>query len=105
MALFFVGIYGGFIQAGVGLLVIATLRILDGGDLVITNAHKVFIIFFYTIIALSIFVLKGHVYWILGFTLAAGNATGAWNRQPFSSKNGRQMDKSYPGCYRDCLCN
>ena len=33
VALFFVGIYGGFIQAGVGLLVIATLRILDGSGL------------------------------------------------------------------------
>ena len=93
VALFFVGIYGGFIQAGVGLLVIATLRILDGGDLVITNAHKVFIIFFYTIIALSIFVIKGHVYWILGFTLAAGNATGAWIGSHLAVKMGDKWIK------------
>ena len=93
VALFFVGIYGGFIQAGVGLLVIATLRILDGGDLVITNAHKVFIIFFYTIIALTIFVIKGHVYWILGFTLAAGNATGAWIGSHLAVKMGDKWIK------------
>ena len=93
IALFFVGIYGGFIQAGVGLLVIATLRIIDGGDLVITNALKVFIIFFYTIIALGIFVIKGHVNWVLGFTLAAGNATGAWIGSHLAVKMGDKWIK------------
>lgn len=93
VALFFVGIYGGFIQAGVGLLVIATLRILDGGDLVITNAHKVFIIFFYTIIALGIFISKGHVNWVLGLTLAMGNATGAWIGSHFAVKMGDKWIK------------
>ncbi len=78
VVLFFVGIYGGFIQAGVGLLIIAALRIIDGDDLIITNALKVFIIFFYTIIALGIFVSQGQVNWVLGITLAFGNATGAW---------------------------
>ena len=93
ITLFFVGIYGGFIQAGVGLLVIATLRILDGGDLVITNAHKVFIIFFYTIIALGIFVSKGQVNWILGLTLAVGNATGAWIGSHLAVKMGDRWIK------------
>ena len=93
IALFFVGIYGGFIQAGVGLLVIATLRILDDSDLVITNAHKVFIIFFYTIIALGIFISKGHVNWVLGFTLAAGNATGAWIGSNLAVKMGDKWIK------------
>ncbi len=93
IALFFVGIYGGFIQAGVGLLIIATLRILDGGDLVITNAHKVFIIFFYTIIALGIFIYKGQVNWILGLSLAAGNATGAWIGSHLAVKMGDKWIK------------
>ena len=93
IALFFVGIYGGFIQAGVGLLVIATLRILDGGDLVITNAHKVFIIFFYTIIALGIFISKGQVNWVLGISLAIGNATGAWIGSNFAVKMGDKWIK------------
>lgn len=78
IVLFFIGIYGGFIQAGTGLLIIAALRIIDGDDLVITNSLKVFIIFAYTIIALGIFISKGQIVWILGITLAIGNATGAW---------------------------
>ena len=75
---FFIGIYGGFIQAGVGLLVITALRLLTGMDLVRTNAIKVFVIFFYTVIALGIFIMKGKVDWYLGPTLAVGNACGAW---------------------------
>ena len=75
---FFIGIYGGFIQAGVGLLVITALRLLTGIDLVRTNAIKVFVIFFYTVIALGIFIIKDKVNWYLGPTLAIGNACGAW---------------------------
>ncbi|MDE0424077.1 MAG: sulfite exporter TauE/SafE family protein [Candidatus Poribacteria bacterium] len=75
---FFIGIYGGFIQAGVGLLVITALRLLTGMDLVRTNAIKVFVIFFYTVIALGIFISQGKVNWYLGPTLAVGNACGAW---------------------------
>ena len=93
ITLFFVGIYGGFIQIGTGLLVIATLQILDGDDLVITNAHKVFIIFFYTIIALGIFVRQGQVNWVLGLTLAVGNATGAWIGSHLAVKMGDKWIK------------
>ena len=75
---FFIGIYGGFIQAGVGLLVITALRLLTGIDLVRTNAIKVFVIFFYTVVALGIFIIKDKVNWYLGPTLAIGNACGAW---------------------------
>ena len=75
---FFIGIYGGFIQAGVGLLIITALRLLTGMDLVRTNAIKVFVIFFYTVVALGIFIMGGKVNWYLGPTLAIGNACGAW---------------------------
>ena len=75
---FFIGIYGGFIQAGVGLLVITALRLLTGMDLVRTNAIKVFVIFFYTVLALGIFIMEDKVNWYLGLTLAAGNSCGAW---------------------------
>lgn len=79
MILFFlIGIYGGFIQAGVGFLVIAALTLTNGFDLVRTNAVKVFVIFFYTIMALVIFIKSRNVEWSLGLTLAIGNATGAW---------------------------
>ncbi len=93
IALFFVGMYGGFIQIGTGLLIITSLRILDGEDLVITNAHKVFIVFFYTIIALVVFLSKGQVNWVLGLTLAIGTSTGAWIGSHMAVKMGDKWIK------------
>ena len=93
IVLFFVGMYGGFIQIGTGLLIITALRILDGEDLVITNAHKVFIVFFYTIIALGVFLSKGQVHWVLGLTLAIGTSTGAWIGSHMAVKMGDKWIK------------
>ena len=74
--LFFAGLYGGFIQAGVGFIIIAALA---GGlryDLVRTNALKMAITAFLTAIALIIFVIRGQVLWIPGLLMAAGTVVG-----------------------------
>jgi uncharacterized membrane protein YfcA len=73
-----VGFYGGFIQAGVGFLIMPLLQRLLALDLVRVNMHKVFIIGVYTVPALLVFALKGQVWWIAGVALAVGNATGGW---------------------------
>ena len=52
-----------------------------------------FIIFFYTIIALAIFVSKGQANWVLGLTLAVGNATGAWIGSHLAVKMGDKWIK------------
>jgi uncharacterized membrane protein YfcA len=78
LVFFFVGIYGGFIQAGAGFIIIAALTLTNGFDLVRTNAIKLFVVLIYTIIALYVFIKSGNVNWSLGLTLAVGNATGAW---------------------------
>jgi len=75
ISFFFVGIYGGFVQAGVGFLVITALLV-HGLDLVRINAIKVFVIFCYTFIALGVFIYHGQVNYLLGFALAAGNSLG-----------------------------
>jgi uncharacterized membrane protein YfcA len=72
---FGVGIYGGFVQAGVGFLIITALLI-HGLDLVRINAIKVFVIFAYTFVALGVFIYHGQVDYSLGFALAAGNSIG-----------------------------
>lgn len=75
LSFFAVGIYGGFVQAGVGFLVITALLV-HGLDLVRINAIKVFVIFAYTFIALGVFVYHGQVDYSLGLALAAGNSVG-----------------------------
>jgi uncharacterized protein len=75
LSFFGVGVYGGFVQAGVGFLVITALLV-HGLDLVRINAIKVFVIFAYTIIALGVFIYHGQVNYTLGVALAAGNSIG-----------------------------
>ena len=75
---FAIGIYGGFIQAGVGIFTLAGLVLVVGYDLVRANAVKVGIILFYTVFAMLIFIKNGQVDWLVGLTLAAGNMLGAW---------------------------
>jgi uncharacterized membrane protein YfcA len=72
-----VGFYGGFMQAGVGFLIMPVLYQLLRLDLVRVNMHKVFIIGCYTVPALLVFAAEGMVWWLGGLALAVGNATGA----------------------------
>jgi len=75
---FFIGIYGGFIQAGVGFLIIASLTGIHGLNMAKTNSIKVFVILCYTFIAIIIFMIEDQIRWKYGLTLAAGNSIGGW---------------------------
>ena len=84
IVLFFVGIYGGFIQAGVGLFLLAGLVLGAGFDLVKANAVKGFIILLYTVFALSIFIYNDSVDYKIGLILAGGNMAGAFIASRFA---------------------
>ena len=55
---FFIGIYGGFIQAGTGFLILLVLSGVNQFSLVKSNAIKVVVAFIYTISALSVFIIN-----------------------------------------------
>ena len=75
-ALFFaVGIYGGFIQAGVGFFLLAAAT-MAGLDLVRGNAVKVLCALSFTTLALALFAWRGEVYWPAGLSLGAGTLLG-----------------------------
>ncbi len=76
-ALFLIGLYGGFIQVGVGALFIVVLYRMLKIDLPQVNVIKVFIILIYTVPALAVFAVNDQVRWGMGLILAAGNMTGA----------------------------
>jgi uncharacterized membrane protein YfcA len=73
---FLVGIYGGFIQAGIGFLVLA-LTTLAGLDLVRGNAVKVLAVLLQTLVALAVFLTAGQVRWAEGAVLAVGGLLGS----------------------------
>jgi len=72
---FLAGVYGGFVQAGVGFLILV-LTTLTGFDLVRGNAVKVLCILPFTLVALGIFASQGQVAWLQGLVLAAGTVLG-----------------------------
>jgi len=72
---FVAGIYGGFVQAGVGFLILAVTTV-AGFDLVRGNAIKVLCVLVFTAISLAMFAWAGQVRWWLGLALAVGNVAG-----------------------------
>ena len=75
---FFIGIYGGFIQAGVGYLIIAALGLIHQLNMTRINSIKVYVVLFYNVIAIIIFSYNGLVEWQYGLVLALGSGTGGW---------------------------
>ncbi|MCB0288927.1 MAG: sulfite exporter TauE/SafE family protein [Calditrichaeota bacterium] len=90
-AMFGIGFYGGFIQVGVGFLLMAALFHLLRLNLVHVNMHKVFIVLIYTIPALGVFIWSGNVDWLLGISLAAGNSFGGWWAAKLSVRKGDKI--------------
>ncbi len=79
LAIFFlIGIYGGFIQAGVGIFLLSGLVLGTGYELVRANAVKNLIVMVFTLFALIVFIVNDQVDWLPGLVLAAGNMLGAW---------------------------
>ncbi|MFT5692230.1 MAG: putative membrane protein YfcA [Oceanicoccus sp.] len=71
------GFYGGFVQAGVGFILITALAGTLRYDLVRTNALKVVCSFAFTLVALGIFAWQDQIRWLPGLILACGTMTGA----------------------------
>jgi len=72
---FLSGVYGGFIQAGVGFLILATTS-LAGLDLVRGNAVKVLSVLCFGVVSLGMFAWQDKVDWWIGLALGTGMALG-----------------------------
>ena len=94
VSFFGVGVYGGFVQAGVGFLIITALLV-HGLDLVRINAVKVLVIFAFTAVALGVFIVHGQVDYVLGLSLAVGNSLGGWIATHYAVKKGHDWIKRF----------
>ena len=95
IAFFFFGIYGGFINAGLGFIIILFLHYVNQLTLVRANATKVAVVFIYTLSALAVFALNDKVNWKVGLILAIGNGTGAWLASRVSVNKGDGFIKTF----------
>ena len=93
VAFFFIGIYGGFINAGIGFIIMLFLNYVNKLDLVRVNATKVALVLIYTIGALGTFILSGHINLKYGVALAIGNAAGAFFASRYAVRKGEGIIK------------
>ena len=94
VALFFLGIYGGFIQAGTGIFILLALSSINKMTLIKSNVIKAVVMTLYTIAALVLFGLNGKLDWEIGLTLASGQALGGWITSRWSVNKGDGIVKA-----------
>ncbi len=92
---FIFGIYGGFINAGIGFVIMLFLNYVNQMSLVRVNATKVAVVFVYTLGAVLMFALNDKIEWMIGFILAVGNASGAWVASRWSVSKGDRVIKIF----------
>lgn len=73
---FAIGVYVGFIQAGMGILLLIAMGFLCREDMVASNAIKNSIGFVVTLAAATLFAVYGMIDWIPGLIMAIGNVIG-----------------------------
>lgn len=88
-----IGFYGGFIQIGVGFILMAAFRHLMAYDLLRVNMHKTFVVLIYTIPVLIIFGVSGKVNWVYALAIALGNAIGSFFSVKIALKKGEKVVK------------
>lgn len=85
---FLIGIYGGFIQIGVGIFLLAALVLGAGFSLTKANPIKGLIVMAFTVASLVVFVVNDQVNWQLGVIVALGQMAGAWLGANFAVDQG-----------------
>lgn len=86
LVLFAIGFYGGYVQAGVGVLLLAGLVLGSGRDLLEANALKLWIVMVLTIPALAFFMYYDQVRYGPGLALAFGQLLGAYLAANYASR-------------------
>ena len=91
---FLLGLYGGFIQLGVGVLLLTALVLNAGYTLVHANAIKVLIVFVFIVPSLIVFAWKNQVNWMIGLVMASGQVIGSYLAARFASASpeGKRLD-------------
>lgn len=86
-----IGLYVGFIQAGLGLLLLIAMGLFHARELVDANAAKNAVGFLVTCVALSVFVYYGQVRWLPGLAMACGNLAGGIVGARLALKEGKRL--------------
>jgi uncharacterized membrane protein YfcA len=75
---FFIGVYGGYFGAGIGILMLSSLSFLGLDDIHQTNALKSFLAFCMNIVAAGLFIARGLVAWEYALAMAVAASAGGY---------------------------
>ncbi|MCV6631593.1 MAG: sulfite exporter TauE/SafE family protein [Flavobacteriaceae bacterium] len=95
IAFFFIGVYGGFIQAGTGIFILLTLSTINQLSLINSNILKVMVMLVYTLFSLLVFWVNEKLHWEIGLTMAIGQAAGGWLMGRWSVNKGDEVVKFF----------
>lgn len=82
---FVIGLYGGFIQIGIGIMVVFAIHLITDADLIESNFLKLIIILIYTVPTTLYFIFQGKILWIPALALTVGQIAGAILAAVFSN--------------------
>jgi uncharacterized protein len=75
---FLIGLYAGFIQMGIGIMMLAALVLYSRYSLVDANIVKLQMALIFGIPSFLVFLFSGKMHWPSGMALAVGQSLGAW---------------------------
>ncbi|TXF89557.1 sulfite exporter TauE/SafE family protein [Neolewinella aurantiaca] len=82
---FVLGIYGGFIQMGMGVFFVAVMVLAAHYDIIQANVVKVLVIIAYTLLAVAIFAWRDLIDWRIGLLMAVGQMLGGYLTARFAA--------------------
>ena len=82
---FTLGIYGGFIQMGMGVFFLAIMVLAAHYEIIQANVIKVFVVMVYTILAVAIFAWNDLIDWRIGALMAVGQLVGGYLTARFAT--------------------
>lgn len=85
-AFFLIGFYGGFIQMGVGIFMLAVMVLMSGYTLMQANALKTILVMIFTSLVLVVFQANGLIQWEMGFVMASGQILAGYVTARYASK-------------------
>lgn len=86
LVFFVIGIYGGFLQAGVGVFLLAAMVLVSKYNLKQANGIKLLMVLVFTIPALLLFIYYEKVHFAYGLLMGVFQAIGAWLGVRFIAK-------------------
>ena len=88
-AFFALGIYGGFIQMGMGIFFLALMVLVARYEIIQANVVKGIVVLIYTALAVGIFAWQGLIDWRIGLLMAVGQTAGGYLTARYAASDPR----------------